>query len=163
MFFLFCYSLFESYCCWSYMSAQGIYQFHKDYCFLLYSDNNTNVNLLECQSVDIWHWVKSSMVDQISVIDFLTETKDDINSPTTSIFTSKMTLCRATIAALEEVCSTICFDCFSSKHGMHVIFCLIEFGCWSFCSEKNEKCHKSIAWIRTRWEYHSQYIVKALI
>ena len=43
------------------------------------------------------------MSDQISVIDFLNETKDDVNSPTTSTFTSKMTLCRATIAALEEV------------------------------------------------------------
>uniref|UniRef100_H2Y6R2 Uncharacterized protein n=1 Tax=Ciona savignyi TaxID=51511 RepID=H2Y6R2_CIOSA len=42
------------------------------------------------------------MADRLSVIEFLAETKDDINSPTTSTFTSKMSLCRATIAALEE-------------------------------------------------------------
>ncbi|XP_076811363.1 arf-GAP with SH3 domain, ANK repeat and PH domain-containing protein 1-like isoform X2 [Clavelina lepadiformis] len=42
------------------------------------------------------------MADKISVIEFLGETKDDISSPTTSTFTSKMSLCRATIAALEE-------------------------------------------------------------
>ncbi|XP_078481447.1 zinc finger protein Ci-ArfGAP-11 [Ciona intestinalis] len=42
------------------------------------------------------------MSDRISVIEFLAETKDDVNSPTTSTFTSKMSLCRATIAALEE-------------------------------------------------------------
>ena len=43
------------------------------------------------------------MSEKISVIEFLAETKDDVNSPTTSTFTSKMSLCRATIAALEEV------------------------------------------------------------
>ena len=43
------------------------------------------------------------MADKISVIEFVTETKEDVNSPTTSTFASKMTLCRATIAALEEV------------------------------------------------------------
>ena len=43
------------------------------------------------------------MADKISVIEFLSETKDDVNSPTTSTFTTKMSLCRATIAALEEV------------------------------------------------------------
>nr|CAB3222743.1 zinc finger protein ArfGAP-11 [Phallusia mammillata] len=42
------------------------------------------------------------MTEKISVIEFLLETKDDVNSPTTSTFTSKMSLCRATIAALEE-------------------------------------------------------------
>lgn len=38
----------------------------------------------------------------ISIIEFLAETKEDFNSPTTSTFTSKMSLCRATISALEE-------------------------------------------------------------
>ncbi|XP_039255228.1 arf-GAP with SH3 domain, ANK repeat and PH domain-containing protein 2-like isoform X2 [Styela clava] len=38
----------------------------------------------------------------ISIIEFLAETKEDFSSPTTSTFTSKMSLCRSTISALEE-------------------------------------------------------------
>ena len=50
------------------------------------------------------------MVERIPIVDFLTETKDDFNSPTTSTFASKMNLCRNTIAALEEVIN-ILFVC----------------------------------------------------
>lgn len=43
------------------------------------------------------------MPEQISVSEFVSETLEDINSPITSNFTSKMTNCRNTVTALEEV------------------------------------------------------------
>ena len=43
----------------------------------------------------------------IGVSEFLEETREDYNSPTTSTFTSRMAQCRQTIAALEEVCCSI--------------------------------------------------------
>lgn len=39
----------------------------------------------------------------IGVNEFVDETRDDYNSPTTSTFVSRMGQCRHTIAALEEV------------------------------------------------------------
>ena len=39
----------------------------------------------------------------IGVNEFVDETRDDYNSPTTSTFVSRMTQCRNTIAVLEEV------------------------------------------------------------
>lgn len=39
----------------------------------------------------------------MSVGEFVTETKDDFNSPTTSTFVNKMPQCRQTVATLEEV------------------------------------------------------------
>ena len=39
----------------------------------------------------------------IGVSEFVEETREDYNSPTTSTFVSKMPQCRQTIAALEEV------------------------------------------------------------
>ena len=44
------------------------------------------------------------MPDQISVADFLAETWEDYNSPTTSNFVTRMGECKNTISALEEVC-----------------------------------------------------------
>ena len=43
------------------------------------------------------------MPEQFSVGEFLEFTKDDVEDPTSSIFTSKLGLCRGTIAILEEV------------------------------------------------------------
>ncbi|XP_072103445.1 arf-GAP with SH3 domain, ANK repeat and PH domain-containing protein 2-like isoform X1 [Mobula birostris] len=42
------------------------------------------------------------MPEQISISEFVSETLEDINSPITSNFTSKMTNCRNTVIALEE-------------------------------------------------------------
>ncbi|XP_070533066.1 arf-GAP with SH3 domain, ANK repeat and PH domain-containing protein 2-like [Ptychodera flava] len=42
------------------------------------------------------------MPDQITVTEFLEETREDLSSPTTSNFVGKMGLCRNTISALEE-------------------------------------------------------------
>ncbi|XP_048413980.1 arf-GAP with SH3 domain, ANK repeat and PH domain-containing protein 2-like isoform X1 [Stegostoma tigrinum] len=42
------------------------------------------------------------MPEQISISEFVSETLEDINSPITSNFTSKMMSCRNTVAALEE-------------------------------------------------------------
>ena len=39
----------------------------------------------------------------ISVAEFVDETKEDVHSPTTSTFVSRMPQCRQTVAALEEV------------------------------------------------------------
>lgn len=39
----------------------------------------------------------------ISVNEFVDETREDYNSPTTSTFVSRMGQCRQTIATLEEV------------------------------------------------------------
>ena len=47
------------------------------------------------------------MPENISVVDFLKEAWDDFNSPTTSTFMSKLSLCRATVASLED---TLDFD-----------------------------------------------------
>uniref|UniRef100_A0AAX7U082 ArfGAP with SH3 domain, ankyrin repeat and PH domain 1b n=2 Tax=Astatotilapia calliptera TaxID=8154 RepID=A0AAX7U082_ASTCA len=44
----------------------------------------------------------SSMPDQISVSEFLSETTEDYNSPTTSSFTTRMQSCRNTVNVLEE-------------------------------------------------------------
>ena len=43
------------------------------------------------------------MPEQISVADFITQTWDDVNSPTTSTFVKKMEPCRNTVGAIEEV------------------------------------------------------------
>ncbi|TSK82136.1 Arf-GAP with SH3 domain, ANK repeat and PH domain-containing protein 1 [Bagarius yarrelli] len=42
------------------------------------------------------------MPDQISVSEFLSETTEDYNSPTTSSFTTRLQSCRNTISVLEE-------------------------------------------------------------
>ncbi|KAG7460604.1 hypothetical protein MATL_G00200520 [Megalops atlanticus] len=42
------------------------------------------------------------MPDQISVSEFMAETNEDYKAPTTSNFTTRMTHCRNTVAALEE-------------------------------------------------------------
>lgn len=43
------------------------------------------------------------MPDQITVSEFVAETNEDYKSPTASIFTTRMSHCRNTVAALEEV------------------------------------------------------------
>lgn len=43
------------------------------------------------------------MPDQISVSEFLAETTEDYNSPTTSSFTTRLQSCRNTVSVLEEV------------------------------------------------------------
>lgn len=43
------------------------------------------------------------MPDQISVSEFLSETTEDYNSPTTSSFTTRLQSCRNTVGVLEEV------------------------------------------------------------
>ena len=43
------------------------------------------------------------MPEQLSVTEFLEFTKDDVDNPSQTIFTSKLGLCRGTIAVLEEV------------------------------------------------------------
>ena len=44
-----------------------------------------------------------TMPEFISVNDYISEVKDDISSPPTSNFVSKMPLCRQTVNELEEV------------------------------------------------------------
>ncbi|KAK7066244.1 hypothetical protein SK128_024994 [Halocaridina rubra] len=44
-----------------------------------------------------------TMPEYISVNDYISEVKDDISSPPTSNFVSKMLLCRQTVNELEEV------------------------------------------------------------
>lgn len=43
------------------------------------------------------------MPDQITVSEFVAETNEDYKSPTASNFTTRMSHCRNTVAALEEV------------------------------------------------------------
>jgi Arf-GAP/SH3 domain/ANK repeat/PH domain-containing protein len=43
------------------------------------------------------------MPEGISVADFIEQTWEDFNSPTTSTFDKKMTKCRNTVAQIEEV------------------------------------------------------------
>lgn len=43
------------------------------------------------------------MPDQIAVSEFLSETTEDYNSPTTSSFTTRLQSCRNTVSVLEEV------------------------------------------------------------
>lgn len=43
------------------------------------------------------------MPDQISVSEFLAETTEDYNSPTTSSFTTRLQSCRNSVSVLEEV------------------------------------------------------------
>lgn len=43
------------------------------------------------------------MPDQITVAEFVAETNEDYKSPTASNFTTRMSHCRNTVAALEEV------------------------------------------------------------
>ncbi|XP_032783427.2 arfGAP with SH3 domain, ANK repeat and PH domain-containing protein isoform X2 [Daphnia magna] len=45
----------------------------------------------------------SAMPGLISVSEFVEESREDVNSPTTSTFVSRMSQCRQTVAALEEI------------------------------------------------------------
>lgn len=45
----------------------------------------------------------------IGIAEFVEETRDDYNSPTTSTFASRMPDCRQTISVLEEVCRAVNF------------------------------------------------------
>ncbi|KAI3374825.1 hypothetical protein L3Q82_021040 [Scortum barcoo] len=52
------------------------------------------------------------MSDHISVCEFLSETTEDYNSPTTSSFTTRLQSCRNTVSILEELClSSVCLSC----------------------------------------------------
>lgn len=57
------------------------------------------------------------MPDQITVSEFVTETNEDYKSPTASNFTTRMSHCRNTVAALEEV-SEIHISTFFNKHSV---------------------------------------------
>uniref|UniRef100_A0A8C6V0E0 ArfGAP with SH3 domain, ankyrin repeat and PH domain 1b n=1 Tax=Neogobius melanostomus TaxID=47308 RepID=A0A8C6V0E0_9GOBI len=48
------------------------------------------------------HFLRQRMPDQISVSEFLSETTEDYNSPTTSSFTTRMQSCRNSVNVLEE-------------------------------------------------------------
>uniref|UniRef100_A0A8C2BUR3 ArfGAP with SH3 domain, ankyrin repeat and PH domain 2a n=1 Tax=Cyprinus carpio TaxID=7962 RepID=A0A8C2BUR3_CYPCA len=48
------------------------------------------------------HALRNTMPDQITVAEFVAETNEDYKSPTASNFTTRMTHCRNTVAALEE-------------------------------------------------------------
>ncbi len=50
-----------------------------------------------------WTNPRFRMPDQISVSEFLSETTEDYNSPTTSSFTTRLQSCRNTVSVLEEV------------------------------------------------------------
>ncbi len=50
----------------------------------------------------IYRWT-ATMPEQISVGEFVSETWEDYNSPTTSNFVPKMGHCRNTVSAIEEV------------------------------------------------------------
>ena len=50
-----------------------------------------------------WAITCQRMPDQISVSEFLSETTEDYNSPTTSSFTTRLQSCRNTVNVLEEV------------------------------------------------------------
>uniref|UniRef100_A0A673ITH7 Uncharacterized protein n=1 Tax=Sinocyclocheilus rhinocerous TaxID=307959 RepID=A0A673ITH7_9TELE len=54
------------------------------------------------------------MPDQISVSEFLSETTEDYNSPTTSSFTTRLQSCRNTVSVLEEVRN--CMLCLQNDH-----------------------------------------------
>uniref|UniRef100_A0A3B4YRK8 Uncharacterized protein n=1 Tax=Seriola lalandi dorsalis TaxID=1841481 RepID=A0A3B4YRK8_SERLL len=56
------------------------------------------------------------MPDQISVSEFLSETTEDYNSPTTSSFTTRLQSCRNTVNVLEERAS--CSSVFRQKGKM---------------------------------------------
>lgn len=43
------------------------------------------------------------MPDQLTVSEFMDITNEDYKAPTTSVFCTRMTHCRNTVAALEEV------------------------------------------------------------
>ena len=46
------------------------------------------------------------MPEQLSVTEFLEFTKDDVENPSQTVFTSKLGLCRGTVSVLEEVMIT---------------------------------------------------------
>ena len=48
------------------------------------------------------------MPDQLSVCEFMDITNEDYKAPTTSIFTTRMSACRSTATALEEVSEELC-------------------------------------------------------
>lgn len=50
------------------------------------------------------------MSDRISVSDFVSETTEDYNSPTTSSFSTRLQSCRSTVSLLEEV-GSLCPVC----------------------------------------------------
>ena len=58
------------------------------------------VSVFFCRS-EVW-----MMPDQISVCEFLSETTEDYNSPTTSSFTTRLQSCRNTVSILEEVAAS---------------------------------------------------------
>lgn len=49
---------------------------------------------------------RGKMPGLIAVSEFVEETREDYNSPTTSTFVSRMPQCRQTITSLEEVSTT---------------------------------------------------------
>lgn len=51
----------------------------------------------------VWTKPTCRMPDQISVSEFLAETTEDYNSPTTSSFTTRLQSCRNSVSVLEEV------------------------------------------------------------
>ncbi|KAF4022224.1 hypothetical protein G4228_013952 [Cervus hanglu yarkandensis] len=51
------------------------------------------------------------MPDQISVSEFIAETTEDYNSPTTSSFTTRLHNCRNTVTLLEEQNLRVRYSC----------------------------------------------------
>ncbi len=70
-----------------------------------------------------WATVFARMPDQISVSEFLSETTEDYNSPTTSSFTTRLQSCRNTVNVLEEV-RPLC-NCYTREHRL-VLLCMTQ-------------------------------------
>lgn len=62
------------------------------------------------------------MPEFISVNDYISEVKDDISSPPTSNFVSKMPLCRQTVNELEEVRTQIVTNFYKTCQEQPVVF-----------------------------------------
>lgn len=62
------------------------------------------------------------MPDQITVSEFVAETNEDYTAPTASNFTTRMSHCRNTVAALEEVSGSARCDCIPIPRAPHSFF-----------------------------------------
>jgi hypothetical protein len=62
----------------------------------------------------------------IRVSEFVEETREDYNSPTTSTFVSRMPQCRQTIASLEEVSEVFQWTFFLYVDGSIIVFVLMQ-------------------------------------